>query len=99
MKGFKTIQPKLNKTKYWVSCYSKENEDDPLSIERLVIEFKQGENKDEKMLKHCYQLFKNNEGVWEVLVHKGVSNVPESGDQIVARLSREPFKDAEELTV
>jgi len=31
-------------------------------------------------------------------VHQGPSEVPDSGDQIVIRLSREPFKGCSQLT-
>lgn len=99
MKGFAASTPKLRTSKYWISCYQKDNEDDPISVERKEIQFKSGEDKDRKMLSYCHQIFKRSADVWEVLVHKGPSNIPESGDQIVARLSREPFDGAEELTV
>lgn len=99
MKGFAASTPKLRTSKYWISCYQKDNEDDPISVERTEIQFKPGEDKDRKMLAYCHQIFKRSADVWEVLVHKGPSDIPESGDQIVARLSREPFDGAEELTV
>lgn len=99
MKGFLQSKPKLKKTRYWISCYNKENEDDPISVERKEISFDPGEDRDRKMLSYCHNIFKASSEVWEVLVHKGPSEVPESGEQIVARISREPFDGAEELTV
>jgi hypothetical protein len=40
---------------------------------------------------------KINRNIWEILVHQGPSEVPGSGDQIVIRLSREPFKGCSQL--
>lgn len=99
MKGFSNVKPKLNKSKYWISCYEQGNEDEPYSIDRIEIQFKPGENKERKMLSYCHKIFKSSSRVWEVLVHKGPSEIPESGDQIIARISRERFDGAEELVV
>lgn len=99
MKGFSSAQPKLNTSKYWISCYEQDNEDEPISVDRIEIKFKPGENKERKMLSYCHKLFKSKPEVWEVLVHKGPSEIPESGDQIIARISRAPFDGAEELVV
>jgi hypothetical protein len=40
---------------------------------------------------------KINRNIWEILVHQGPSEGPDSGDQIVIRLSREPFKGCSQL--
>lgn len=99
MKGFAIKQPVIRTSKYWVSCYEQGNEDDPISVERTEIQYKPGERKEQKMLSYCHQLFKASPVVWEILVHQGPESVPQSGEQIIARLSREPFDGAEELTV
>jgi hypothetical protein len=51
------------------------------------------------MLAYCHDIFKYSPSIWEVLVHQGASEVPESGDQVVARLGRERFEGWEELTI
>jgi hypothetical protein len=99
MKGFATKNPVLRKSKYWISCYTQDNEDEPISVTKAEIEYKPGQNREQKMLAHCHKIFKSDPGIWEALVHQGPSDIPESGDQIVARLSREPFDGADELTV
>jgi hypothetical protein len=99
MKGFATKQPVLRTSKYWVSCYAQDNEDDPVSVVHTAIQYKPGQKHQDKMLEYCHKIFKSDPGVWEILVHKGPSEIPDSGDQIVARLSREPFDGADELIV
>ena len=85
--------------RYWISCYEKGNEDDPISCHRAEILYKPGQSKQQKMLAYCHDIFRYSPPVWEVLVHQGPTEVPESGDQIVARLSREEFDGCEELTI
>jgi hypothetical protein len=97
MKGFATKQPVLKTSKYWVSCYKQGDEDDPISVDRTEIQYKPGECKEQKILFYCDQLFKTTPDIWEILVHQGPESVPESGDQVVARLSREPFEGSQVL--
>jgi len=99
MKGFSTKKPNTRKATYWVACYVQHDEDDPISIQKQQIEYVPGQDKEQLMLKECHKLFKQDPTVWEVLVHQGPNEVPDSGDQIVARLSREKFDGAEELTI
>lgn len=84
---------------YWVARYTQDNEDEPFCVVQTKISYKQGQDKEQAMLRHCHHIFKNEPEVWEVLVHQGPEDTPQSGEQIVARLSREPFDGAEELTV
>jgi hypothetical protein len=97
--GFLSAKTKTNKTKYWISCYNKDDEDEPYSVNRIEIEFSKGENKEKKMLMYCHDIFKSDPGVWEILVHQGPDKTPATGDLVVARLSREPFRDSEELVI
>jgi hypothetical protein len=99
MKGFGTIKPKKRTATYWVARYLREDEDEPISVAKQTIEYIPGQNKERLMLAHCHEIFRTSPDVWEVLVHQGVDSVPESGDQIVARLSREHFNGCEELTI
>jgi len=38
------------------------------------------------------------DSVWEILIHDGPNQLPSTGDAILARLSREQFKESTELT-
>lgn len=98
-KGF-LLKSTLTKTaKYWVAQYEQENEDEPFSIQKTEVNYLPGQDKEQLMLQYCHSLFKKNPKTWEILVHQGPEDIPQSGDQIVARLSREKFSGAEELII
>lgn len=99
MKGFKSNTQLKHTATYWIASYLKDNEDEPLSIKKQKIEYLPGQDKDKLMLCYCHSIFKSSPEVWEVLVHRGPHEVPDSGDQVVARVSREPFRGSEELTI
>ena len=99
MKGFGTVKPKTRTATYWVARYVRDDEDEPVSVDRQLIEYVPGQDKQRLMLAHCHEIFRTYPDVWEVLVHQGSDPVPESGDQVVARLSRERFSGCEELTI
>ena len=98
MKGFSTTKQKTNSSAYWVAVYSKDNDDEPIDIHKKILTYKPGQDKDVLMTKYCYSIMKINKNIWEILVHQGPSKIPDSGDQIVIRLSREPFKGCGQLT-
>lgn len=97
VKGFSTTKHKTYSSAYWVACYTKDNEDEPVGIHKKVLSYKPGQDKDALMTKYCHSIMKINQNVWEILVHQGPSEIPNSGDQIVIRLSREPFKGCGQL--
>jgi hypothetical protein len=97
--GFGSQRETTRTTRYWVSCYEQGNEDEAHMVERITVQYLPGQDKDKQMLKHCYKVFKESPKTWEILVHKGPSEIPASGDDMIARLCREPFEEAEELTV
>lgn len=99
MKGFKAKTKIKRSATYWIASYVKDNEDEPLLIEKQKIEYLPGQDKDQLMLHYCQDLFKTSSEIWEVLVHQGPHEVPTTGDQIIARLSRERFDGCEELTI
>ena len=97
MTGFASTQHKLKTATYWVASYTKDNDDEPLGIHQKVLAYKPGQNRDKLIIKYCNSIMKINKNVWEILVHQGPNEVPDSGDQIVLRLSREPFRGSAEL--
>lgn len=99
MKGFGTTKTKKRIATYWVARYVRDNEDEPIAVDRQTIEYVPGQDKERLMLAHCHEIFRASPDVWEVLVHQGSDSVPESGEQIIARLSRERFNGCEELTI
>jgi len=99
MKGFGSAKKKLRTASYWVAQYLREDEDEPISVGKQVIEYVPGQDSERLILEHCHEIFRSSPEVWEVLVHRGRDSVPASGDQIMARLSRERFDGCEELTI
>lgn len=98
-KGFARLKEDFRVSYYWVALYSRENEDEPFSVTRTAIFYRPGEDRMRILLNQCHTIFEMNPDVWEVLVHKGPDATPSSGEQIVARLSRERFDGSEELVV
>lgn len=97
--GFGAKKSQERTTRYWVSCYEQGNEDEAHMVERITVQYLPGQDKDKVMLKHCYKVFRDSPKTWEILVHKGPTEIPASGDDMIARLCREPFEEAEELNL
>ena len=98
MKGFSSTKQRQRLSSYWVAAYSKDNDDEPIDIHKKILTYKPGQDKEVLMTKYCNSIMQINKNIWEILVHQGPSEVPDSGDQIVIRLSREPFKGCSQLT-
>ena len=98
MKGFSSTKQQQRLSSYWVAVYSKDNDDEPIAIHKKILTYKPGQDKEVLMTKYCNSIMQINKNIWEILVHQGPSEVPDSGDQIVIRLSREPFKGCSQLT-
>jgi hypothetical protein len=98
MKGFSSTKQHTRSSSYWVAVYAKDNDDEPIDIHKKILTYKPGQDKETLMTNYCNSIMKINRNIWEILVHQGPSEVPDSGDQIVIRLSREPFKGCSQLT-
>ena len=92
MKGFGSTKQHTRSASYWVAAYAKDNDDEPIAIEKKILVYKTGQDKEDMMMRYCNSIMKINKNIWEILVHQGPSEVPDTGDQIVIRVSREPFK-------
>ena len=92
MKGFGSTKQHQRSASYWVAAYVKENDDEPITVHKKILIYKPGQDKESMMMRYCNSIMKTNHNIWEILVHQGPSEIPASGDQIVIRVSREPFK-------
>jgi hypothetical protein len=92
MKGFTASKEQQKQATYWIACYAKDNEDEPIGVTKKLITYKPGQSKDKAILKYCTELMQINSTIWEILVHQGPGQVPEHGDQITHRLSRVRFQ-------
>jgi hypothetical protein len=92
MKGFSSSKQKEKTATYWIACYDRNNEDEPFGISKKQLTYKPGQSKDRMILRYCTDLMNLNQNIWEILVHQGPTEVPEHGDQITHRLSRQKFE-------
>jgi hypothetical protein len=97
MKGFSLTQQPTKSASYWVASYTKDNEDEPLGIHKKVLFYKPGQDKELLMICYCNSIMKINQNIWEILVHQGPDDIPDSGDQIVLRLSRGKFNGSTQI--
>ena len=95
MKGFITAKQIEKTARYWIACYTQEDEDAPFNTYKKVLTYKPGQNKDRLILEYCRNVMRINEHVWELLVHQGPNNTPDNGDQITLRMSREQFRESQ----
>jgi hypothetical protein len=96
-KGFSA--PVASKTKkFWLAAFTKDNEDDPCSTVRVELPRKSTESALKLAVKSGKKWIDSDVSIWEILIHDGPTEVPASGDAILARLSREQFKESIELT-
>jgi len=96
MEGFG--QPIKTKTKkFWLAAFTQDNDDDPLMTIRIEVPRKSTEAALKQAVQIGKQWIDSDQVIWEVLIHDGPNEVPATGDAMLARLSREQFKDSAEL--
>jgi len=95
-KGFAT--PSAIKTKkFWLAAFTQDNEDDPLMVVRVELPRKSTESAIKLAVKAGKKWMDTDDTIWEILIHDGPTQVPATGDAILARLSREQFSKSVEL--
>jgi hypothetical protein len=67
-------------------------------IVRVELPRKSTESAIKLAVKVGKQWMDTDDSVWEVLIHDGADQIPSTGDAILARLSREQFKESIQLT-
>jgi len=97
-KGF--VTPSAIKTKkFWLAAFTQYNEDNPFIIIRVELPRKSTEAALKLAVKAGKHWMDTNDRVWEILIHDGPTQVPATGDAILARLSREQFNESMELII
>ena len=84
--------------KFWLSAFTQDNEDDPFEIVRVMLPRKSTESAIKLAVKAGKQWMDTDDSVWEILIHDGPTQLPATGDAILARLCREQFKESIQLT-
>jgi len=96
-KGFAaSVETKTKK--FWLSAFTQDNEDAAIEIVRVSLPRKSVESAIKLAVAAGKQWMDTDDSVWEVLIHDGPTQIPANGDAILARLSREHFKESTELT-
>lgn len=97
MPGFAPSQPATRTRKVWFSLYTRDNEDQPLAINRVTLFTYPGQDVHGLAVLHARDILQAQPDVFEVIAHGGPHEVPSSGDDVLARVCREPFRDAVRL--
>ena len=85
--------------KFWLSAFTQDNEDDPFEIVRVEFPRKSTESATKLAVAAGKKWMDTDDSVWEILIHDGPTQIPSTGDAILARLSREQFKESIELKI
>ena len=96
-KGFAT-PTEIKTKKFWLSAFTQDNEDGPFEVVRVVLPRKSTESAIKLAVKVGKKWMDIDDSVWEILIHDGPNQLSSTGDAILARLSREQFKESAELT-
>jgi hypothetical protein len=97
-KGFATpVQTKTKK--FWLSAFTQDNEDDPFTTVRVEFPRKSTESATKLAVVAGKKWMDTDDSVWEILIHDGPTPIPSTGDAILARLSREQFRESIELKI
>jgi len=89
--------PVYKTTALWIALYAKDNEDDPIEVKQLHVPFLPGQNPVEKARDQAQLWMNENAEIWDVLIYKGQTPEPSSGEDILVRMCREPFNECEQL--
>ena len=98
IKGFGT-PTEIKTKKFWLAAFTQDNEDDPFMIVRVELPRKSTEAALKLAVTASKQWMDTDDMVWEILIHDGPTQVPATGDAILARLSRDQFKESIELII
>ena len=96
-KGF-APPTEIKTKKFWLAAFTQDNDDDPFETVRIVLPRKSTESAINLAVKAGKKWMDADNSVWEILIHDGPDEIPSTGDAILARLSREQFKESTELT-
>ena len=96
IKGF-SAPTEIKTKKFWLAAFTQDNEDDPFMIVRVELPRKSTEAAIKLAVKAGKKWMDTDDTVWEILIHDGPTQVPATGDAILARLSREQFRESMEL--
>jgi hypothetical protein len=95
--GFGITAPPRRTIKVWFSLYHRDDEDTPLAINRVSIPCAPGQDLARLAVHHARDILATQLDVFEVIAHRGPSETPAKGDDVLARVCREPFRFSRRL--
>ena len=95
-KGF-APPTEIKTKKFWLAAFTQDDDDDPFETVRIVLPRRSTESAINLAIKAGKKWMDADDSVWEILIHDGPDEIPSTGDAILARLSREQFKESTEL--
>lgn len=81
----------------WFGLYSRDNEHEPLAVNREPIACAPGQDLAQQAVRHARQILGARPEVFEVLAHRGPSATPAAGNGVLARVCRESFRGCRRL--
>lgn len=90
--GFGRRQPPPRTIKVWFSLYGRGDEDTTIALERVPLPLAPGQSLEMAAVRHARTLLAKVPAAHEVIAHRGPSAVPAHGDDVLARVCREPFR-------
>lgn len=96
--GFGCRQPPPRTIQVWFSLYSRGNEDHPIALNRVPIPLAPGQDLARLAVQHARTLLARTPQAYEVIAHRGQAEIPASGDDVLARVCREPFRLSRMMT-
>ena len=97
MPGFAPSRPAPATRSIWFSLYARDDEHHPLAVNRVAVPLLHGQTIYRAAVLHARDILQQHLDVWEVIAHRGPHDVPERGDDVLARICREPFRQSKRL--
>ena len=95
--GFGGPQPPARYIKVWFSIYGRGDEDTTIALERVPLPLAPGQSLEMAAVRHARTLLARTPEAHEVIAHRGPHAVPQRGDDVLARVCREPFRHSHKL--
>lgn len=95
--GFGRRQPPPRTIQVWFSLYTRNDEDHPLAINRVSIPCAHGQDLAWRATRHARDILAEQAEIFEVIAHRGPAEIPAHGDDVLARVCREPFRLSQRL--
>lgn len=97
MTGFAPSRPAATSRRLWFSLYSRDDQDQPLDVLRLDVACQPGQDLARQAVITARDILRRSHVAYEVIAHRGPSKVPAAGDDVLARVCREPFRHSQRL--